>query len=784
MSYKFNPFTSNFDEVNDAGGGITELTSDVTAGPGSGSQAATIANNAVTNAKAADMATQTIKGRTTAGSGDPEDLTAAQATAILDNLVGDSGSGGTKGLAPAPAAGDTAANKFLKADGTFKAVDDLNLMSSENRDAEVSIGTWAAYANAASSEPTDMTGGSPNTTITRTTTAGEILRGAGSFKLTKSSGASRQGEGVSASFTVPAGYQGKNLIVKFPFKVVSGSVVDGDFKVFVYDVTNSVLLVPNSNSILGASNTLIASFTSSASATTPADQTYRVGIHIASATDSSVQIAFDDVQIIQDTIASGGIVSPWYTYTPALATVATYDSTITAVTKATTGITVDRVAWRRVGPDMELSYTYSATNTTGGSETAGDILVPMPPGTSIDLTIADRIDSTFFTGGLYNRGTILGQGIGKNSGTLNNAEWCIYPYNANYLSSHVRGQNDFWSTTQVGLRNAGGTVSVTFRATIPVAGWQATNSVSAADQFYISNLLSVGTRVTATPASLGEYRTYQKTSSSFAGTDNAPTTGPTLADGMRIFSVPYASAGAAGQTNRWEIFIGKNKVPKLIPYANAGRTGNIDIGNDFGTLTYGLMNSYDPTTGVMVVDTMTQFSSTTSRYVGTTLPTAGGAYGQPSDCYFDILVSEKVNSITFEESPSARYYSSSTSISGSLATIVWTTKDYDTHSAMSSGIYTIPVNGKYQINSMISNSIGGGASSYVIDLQLQKNGSVISRNNTAMPASTANGFVALVSDIINCAAGDTIRIQYSNTGNTPSISASSSGNYISIVKVG
>lgn len=42
-----------------------------------------------------------------------------QATAILDNLVGDSGSGGTKGLAPAPAAGDSAAGKFLKADGTW-----------------------------------------------------------------------------------------------------------------------------------------------------------------------------------------------------------------------------------------------------------------------------------------------------------------------------------------------------------------------------------------------------------------------------------------------------------------------------------------------------------------------------------------------------------------------------------------------------------------------------------------------------------------------------------------
>jgi len=102
------------------GSGINELTGDVTAGPGTGSQAATIANDAVTNAKAANMADSTIKGRAVgAGTGDPTDLTGTQATAILNAMVGDSGAGGTKGLVPAPAAGDAAAAKFLKADGTF-----------------------------------------------------------------------------------------------------------------------------------------------------------------------------------------------------------------------------------------------------------------------------------------------------------------------------------------------------------------------------------------------------------------------------------------------------------------------------------------------------------------------------------------------------------------------------------------------------------------------------------------------------------------------------------------
>ncbi len=91
------------------------LTGDVT----SVGNATTIGNNKVTNAMLATIATQSFKGRTTASTGNVEDLSATQATAILNAMVGDSGSGGTKGLVPAPASGDAAAVKFLKADGTW-----------------------------------------------------------------------------------------------------------------------------------------------------------------------------------------------------------------------------------------------------------------------------------------------------------------------------------------------------------------------------------------------------------------------------------------------------------------------------------------------------------------------------------------------------------------------------------------------------------------------------------------------------------------------------------------
>jgi hypothetical protein len=76
-----------------------------------GDGATTIAAGAVTNAKLAGMATGTIKGRASAGTGDPEDLTGAQATALLDTFTSS-----LKGLVPASGGGTT---NFLRADGTW-----------------------------------------------------------------------------------------------------------------------------------------------------------------------------------------------------------------------------------------------------------------------------------------------------------------------------------------------------------------------------------------------------------------------------------------------------------------------------------------------------------------------------------------------------------------------------------------------------------------------------------------------------------------------------------------
>lgn len=490
--------------------------------------------------------------------------------------------------------------------------------------ADGTIGNWAAYADAADVQPVDMTGGSPTVAISRTTTSGEVLNGLGSFKVVKDA-ANRQGEGVSVPTNVPVGYRGTPLTILLPFKIISGVLSSGDVKLFIYDITNSQVVTPTNNDVISGFNLLQATFDN----LSPSCTQFRFGFHFASTSALAVTFSFDDVFVGSSNVSLGLAMSDW-------------KNDLTWTTDNFGTITNFDFRYRRVGDAMEVEYKFRS-----GVSVAATAAINFPSGYLMD---ANKLSTNV-------NGTMLGHNYraSASGGYVDGDHGSILFYDGSTTNKVFFATNNS-SQTQL-TKNAGTSIVdpannqlCVGRFTIPIASWSTNVAQGNSSSFFIANVLSNGTRVTATPAKLGEYRTYTQNASANTGSDNAPSTGPTTLDGMRIFSVPFTSSGTSGQTNRWEIFVGKNKHVKLQAYASTGRTGwiNTDISIRNTGEQNGLSQAYDPVTGVFIIDTIEQNSTTTNNFVGEVLATAGGNSTFPTDCYFDLIVSENVLPVQLE----------------------------------------------------------------------------------------------------------------------------------------
>jgi len=133
----------------------------------------------------------------------------------------------------------------------------------------------------------------------------------------------------------------------------------------------------------------------------------------------------------------------------------------------------------------------------------------------------------------------------------------------------------------------------------------------------------------------------------------------------------------------------------------------------------------------------------------------------------------------------ARYHSCATTITSVLATVTYTVTDFATNpAAYSAGVYTIASAGKYLIKASLSLTAAAAVAGNNYDIIIRKNGVEIARNKYVVGAATQKPNTVVVDDLVSCAIGDTIDIQASAAGTTPSISnGTTSLNFFYVMKM-
>lgn len=308
-------------------------------------------------------------------------------------------------------------------------------------DAVASI--FVPYADAAGTRPVDGTGGSP--TVTTSINSTNPLSGTKDYKLVKPA-SNTQGQGWAIPFSVDFDYRTKSNKITASYIVESGTFVagspttDSDVIVYLYDVTNSMLLEPSNIKLLANSTTISDKYEASFQTNFVANGTasnYRLIFHCATTSALAYTLRVDNISVGPQTYVYGTPVTDWQSYTP--------------TTQALGTISLPEVYYRRLGDSIEVKAKF-----TVGTLTAAEVRFGLPPGfTSADTSKIPSIQR-------------VGEWV-QDSGGANGGQMLIEP-SVSYMtfSAQNGSQNGLAKfTTALGSFNAG---KINLTATIPIQG--------------------------------------------------------------------------------------------------------------------------------------------------------------------------------------------------------------------------------------------------------------------------------------------------------------------------
>ena len=557
-----------------------------------------------------------------------------------------------------------------------------------------------AYADAAAAYIVDATGGSPNTTCTRSSSA--PLSGDGSLLITKAGTANRQGEGCSINFSIDTKDKGKMVKVVLDYAVVSGTFVDGDVRVQILDVTNSRYIEPAPTNLLNhslTSETYQTEFQASSDSTS-----YRIAFHIATVSTANYVLKLDDIKVGRINAPRGPPVTDETSWTPTLTNAG--NATVTATRS-------------RIGENIRLLYTI----TIGSSLPTGSIAFSKPTDVAFAFTTNQIIaDSTV-------KGT-----VGASGATYHGV---IRWDNTNSRMDILGGNGQqFWNATVPFTWAAGDTIVVSVQT--KVTGWSSSTIMSSDAS---TSVVAASYNTTAGSTFNGSYtENIVKYTVKAYDTHSAYDT----ATGLYTVKVPgkYRVNGAfnmSGNTGA-DTYINVRKNSSTVRTVAFPFAANTAIG-------YSLHISHD--LDLVAGDTV---AITESHGSGVTQTIATSA----AQSVFTIAMIQGPAQIAASESVAWNGYTTSTqTMTSSFVQVTSWTTVADSHGAFSGSTYTVPVSGRYSITGQLQyNAVAG---SIMVLPAVYKNGSALAYGGRTV-TSTTFPVAPTFSNTYRFLAGDTITI--------------------------
>lgn len=304
---------------------------------------------------------------------------------------------------------------------------------------------WVAYADVAATTPVDGSGGSPSANVTFLASTTSPLRGTTSAIFTKDA-INRQGTGYSYAFTIASPDKSTKCQTTFELDC-SANYVAGDIGLYLYDVTNSVLITPSTASLPKVTT---GKFQVTFDTTTSVS--YRLILHIASTSALAYTVKFDSFVLNSGVVVQGAAVSEATSFVP---------------TGTWTANTTYTGQYWRVGSRARIYVSVAIA----GTPTTANLFLNMPSGMTINSSLVNISTSS----------SIFGQGQGTNNTGFTPITMQVIASGSNstvqiVYQSSTSAQTSSVNATTPSAWTAGNTLSFIFE--VPIAEWSGSGTVN------------------------------------------------------------------------------------------------------------------------------------------------------------------------------------------------------------------------------------------------------------------------------------------------------------------